>query len=306
MTQIGRNAPCPCGSERKYKTCCLARDEAQRKPQTGEDAVIVCMPTRGQICYETHLALCMNLRDVQICNISVGRKPVVEARNVLAKRAIAVARENPFPFVPREVFVLFIDDDAWWPPNMVSHMLAIMNQRRDVDALFARFGARKPYSRIIALRDAEDPESDPKPGVDCGHHDLAPIERAGMHFCLMRLSLLERVGDDPFTPVSDEGEDYAFCDRAVAIGARLRLALQMPALHVDSETGLAYVPGQPAILMHENNAREISPELAAELAAGTTKRSYGEHIDAIGDRLQSEAKQRMQAEMEQRRAISAP
>ena len=26
--RMGRNDPCPCGSGRKYKRCCLARDEA--------------------------------------------------------------------------------------------------------------------------------------------------------------------------------------------------------------------------------------------------------------------------------------
>ena len=28
MTKIGRNAPCPCGSGRKYKHCCWARERA--------------------------------------------------------------------------------------------------------------------------------------------------------------------------------------------------------------------------------------------------------------------------------------
>lgn len=28
MTKIGRNQPCPCGSGKKYKQCCLAADEA--------------------------------------------------------------------------------------------------------------------------------------------------------------------------------------------------------------------------------------------------------------------------------------
>ncbi|HEU4534723.1 MAG TPA: SEC-C metal-binding domain-containing protein [Polyangiaceae bacterium] len=27
MTKIGRNDPCPCGSGKKYKKCCLAKDE---------------------------------------------------------------------------------------------------------------------------------------------------------------------------------------------------------------------------------------------------------------------------------------
>ncbi len=36
MAKIGRNEPCPCGSGKKYKQCCLARDEAaerQRPPE---------------------------------------------------------------------------------------------------------------------------------------------------------------------------------------------------------------------------------------------------------------------------------
>ena len=30
MPAIGRNEPCPCGSGKKYKKCCLAKDEAAR------------------------------------------------------------------------------------------------------------------------------------------------------------------------------------------------------------------------------------------------------------------------------------
>jgi len=30
MAKIGRNEPCPCGSGKKYKQCCLAADEAAR------------------------------------------------------------------------------------------------------------------------------------------------------------------------------------------------------------------------------------------------------------------------------------
>lgn len=29
VRQVGRNEPCPCGSGRKYKQCCLAKDEAK-------------------------------------------------------------------------------------------------------------------------------------------------------------------------------------------------------------------------------------------------------------------------------------
>jgi tetratricopeptide (TPR) repeat protein len=32
MAKIGRNDPCPCGSGKKYKKCCLASDEAAARP----------------------------------------------------------------------------------------------------------------------------------------------------------------------------------------------------------------------------------------------------------------------------------
>ena len=31
MAKTGRNNPCPCGSGKKYKQCCLARDEAAER-----------------------------------------------------------------------------------------------------------------------------------------------------------------------------------------------------------------------------------------------------------------------------------
>jgi len=34
----GRNEPCHCGSGRKYKQCCLEKDEAARRKARGSDA----------------------------------------------------------------------------------------------------------------------------------------------------------------------------------------------------------------------------------------------------------------------------
>jgi hypothetical protein len=31
MSKVGRNDPCPCGSGKKYKACCLNKDEAERR-----------------------------------------------------------------------------------------------------------------------------------------------------------------------------------------------------------------------------------------------------------------------------------
>jgi hypothetical protein len=38
MAKPGRNEPCPCGSGRKYKKCCLSKDEASRMTTTGHTA----------------------------------------------------------------------------------------------------------------------------------------------------------------------------------------------------------------------------------------------------------------------------
>jgi hypothetical protein len=37
MAKPGRNSPCPCGSGRKYKACCLTKDEARRHDEAAPD-----------------------------------------------------------------------------------------------------------------------------------------------------------------------------------------------------------------------------------------------------------------------------
>lgn len=305
MSGPSRNAPCPCDSGKKYKACCLEKDEANRKPHTGEDAVMVLMPTRGQLCVETQMAIENNMRDVQHVLGRVARKPVVEARNMLARSALQVQRGNPFNFTPREFFALWIDDDAWFPPGMVSNMLKIMRYNPTIDALFANFGKRIPYSSVVAFRDPYDDQSFPKVGVDCGPEDLVDVQRAGMHFCLMRMSLLERMGENPFDIIKEElSEDFSFCARARAVGARLVVAMQMLALHIDADTGLAYAPGQAAFIMEDNLPRTIDSKMADELRAKTNRRHvYGGSLDANFVAIDNRNIDKMQSEVEKRIAI---
>jgi hypothetical protein len=37
-SSVGRNEPCPCGSGRKYKHCCLAKDEARARQARAKEA----------------------------------------------------------------------------------------------------------------------------------------------------------------------------------------------------------------------------------------------------------------------------
>jgi hypothetical protein len=312
VTQVSRNAPCPCGSGKKYKACCLAKDEAARKPHTGEDAVIVCMPSRGQICYETQLALECNMDGIPYCVARVGRMDVIAARNNLAEMALETAStKNPFKFTPREWFVLWVDDDAWWYPGTVKTMLDALHHLPKLDALFGSFCIREPYQKTLAFRDAHDLESFPKRGVDCKDGEIVPIERCGFHFVLMRLSLLKRIGPKPFTPPpdSDCGEDSAFCERAVSIGASLGVGISMPIVHIDPRDGTAYLPGMPAMLMSGNSVKSLgSPHLSGHGSVKSAElRRYGSGIDervAKHDAEGEKIKKELEATIERRRRIS--
>ena len=40
MAKIGRNAPCPCGSGKKYKKCCLKKEQAVTMPQPNFESYV--------------------------------------------------------------------------------------------------------------------------------------------------------------------------------------------------------------------------------------------------------------------------
>ncbi|PPQ33586.1 SEC-C metal-binding domain-containing protein [Rhodopila globiformis] len=57
MAKIGRNDPCPCGSGKKYKRCCLANDEAAaRERHAAANAVATAsVPAQSHLCHDcTH------------------------------------------------------------------------------------------------------------------------------------------------------------------------------------------------------------------------------------------------------------
>jgi len=288
----------------------LPKEEAVRKPQSDQDAVLVLMPTRGTISYETSLALDANMGGVKHRKLIVARKPIVEARNALARFALeAIERGNLFEFVPREYFCLWVDDDAWWPADVVPMMLRAMRELPGLDALFGKFGARLPYSKPFAWRDADDPESFPKENLDCKPADLVQIESAGFHFVMMRSSLLRRVGPNPFDILTNDagktmGEDASFCSRAIAASAKLGVGMGFPIFHVDPLDGTGYLPGMPAAMMDGNVVRILTVEHAiphGSLKSGEL-RKYGEEIDA---RMEEAAAyiDELTAEMQRRRAL---
>jgi|ERR1700759_1256621 tetratricopeptide (TPR) repeat protein len=57
MAKIGRNDPCPCGSGKKYKRCCLANDEAAARERraAANAAATASVPPQPHLCHDcTH------------------------------------------------------------------------------------------------------------------------------------------------------------------------------------------------------------------------------------------------------------
>ena len=70
---IGRNDPCPCGSGRKYKKCCLARDEAAGRVSAAADAVSLERADLRQVALDALTAHSIEQR------FSKQARPVAEA-----------------------------------------------------------------------------------------------------------------------------------------------------------------------------------------------------------------------------------
>lgn len=54
MSKVGRNEACPCGSGKKYKRCCLERDEEAVRAQRKLDDAIEPPHVHGPGCNHDH------------------------------------------------------------------------------------------------------------------------------------------------------------------------------------------------------------------------------------------------------------
>jgi hypothetical protein len=103
--------------------------------------LVVCMPTRGVVSIETMLCLREHLDGYPNELLTAIRKPIVEARNTLVKEARELD-PNTLDFEPR--YVLWVDDDAYWPSGCVSRGVGILEANPDVACLAAVNSGRKP------------------------------------------------------------------------------------------------------------------------------------------------------------------
>lgn len=220
-----RNAACSCGSGVKFKKCCLRK----------ETTLAVLMPVRDVATTETVVALRENIGLKNVLLTEVG-KPVDEARNTLAARALSL---DPAPD-----FILWVDADAWWPGGTLQRMIARFSNPA-IDVLFGYFGGRDHYAPAFAWRRWNDLNSFPQPGRDCPLNAVEKVERAGFHFVLMRRAALERIGNLPFTPKPGWTEDFSCIARMLSAGLGLYVDTGAPIAHIGDD-GRAHTVGMPS------------------------------------------------------------
>jgi hypothetical protein len=216
----------------------------------------------------------------------VARKFVVEARNELARRIVALDPEKTMPRVSWSPFVLWVDDDAWWPRGSVARAFEIMLSNPDISVLCGYFCKRDTFAPPVALS-----ESGVSPKLQASPAEPFKILLCGFHWVMMRREVLEVVGDDPFSlleealyPV-DSGipfyaEDFSFCRRVIEAGLQIYCATDIPIAHVEPIQGYVFYPNVQRFTM-----RDFWPERDT---TGTTDlsedRTYGEDVEACFSR----------------------
>jgi GT2 family glycosyltransferase len=197
--------------------------------------LVVLMPTRGAVSIETMLCLREHLDDFPHKLLTVFRKPVVEARNQLAKEARELNCDT-LDFDAK--YVLWVDDDAWWPAGHVDRAVRILEANPSVDMISGLVGLRKPLSDDIncAVDKVGIPILAYRPG------QLIGLEFASLHWAVMRRELLSRVGNEPFNlipkPIGEPWpEDFSFCIRARKAGAKMVSERSLQIGHVDVRNG---------------------------------------------------------------------
>lgn len=235
--------------------------------------LVVCMPTRGAVAIETMLCLRNRLDDYPHVLKVAFRKPVIEARNQLAKDAREL---DPATLLFEPKYVLCTDDDLWWPRGHISRCVGILEENADVDMVCGIYSLRA--TGIMTCHYTFDPATLDKftmiPYLKDGNLDTPNIidrlyspsnyedgELAKLAFgepgwAVMRRSLFDRVGNDPFDRIRfDEfpgyGPDFArtllsdaesFCVRVNRCGGKIVTERSLLVGHVDVDNGLMYFP----------------------------------------------------------------
>lgn len=248
--------------------------------------MIICTPTRGKMTSETRTALLRNMDGFPSLYCCVRGRPVDEARNMLAQMARDAAAQQ---LHGREAFVLWADDDAWWPRGTVARMVSVLRSRPDISILAGVSSVRLPFAGILGSRGPQDPSFGITSYDTADENGLCKVEALTLHFAMHRLTVFEKLGKQPFEVQNvyyAADDQNAFCFRARHAGLSMYLDFRSPVAHIEASTGFAFVPGGPPARIQNNQlfwAREFNGKRPAlvqkQFQEKITLRSYGPAID---------------------------
>jgi hypothetical protein len=222
--------------------------------------LIALVPTRGVVAAELVIALVNNAEGHRIVVRTVNRENVEIARTRLAAQAIAAAGDPSLFPAGSDPYVFWIDGDAFFLPGTFTLMIHAFEANPSIDVLAALFGPRAANAGATALRDSNDTNSHLVEDVNFTRGDIVDVAQVGLHFTMHRVSLLRKLGGEPF------GDSAAFCERVRAAGGRIAVATGIPVFNVDERNGAAYSPGIGACVIAGNtiDTSRLAEELPAD------------------------------------------
>lgn len=156
--------------------------------------------------------------EIKLCPIS--NSLIYDSRNLLSLTAI----EQNFDYV------MWLDSDMVFPPDLIEYMLGTMDILGDVDMLTEVYYMRKPPHSPVLYSVIEEPEL--KDGqvqkkiqtMTNIPDSLFTVEGCGFGCVMTKVSLLKEVWDKfgpAFTPYTWASEDMSFCYRVKQLGKKI-------------------------------------------------------------------------------------
>ena len=177
---------------------------------------IPCMDTM-----ESEFVDCLlNLRPVGEIEIRLLRGSLVyDARNQITQYAL----KQDFDYV------LWLDSDMTFDPDLLEKLMADIEGRDDIDAVTGLcFGRRPPFkpcifSCLAIKQDGNMVMPIAENWFDYPRDSLFEVEGCGFACLLMKIGMLQTTaiyGQVPFYPIGGMGEDLTYCRRAKDLGLR--------------------------------------------------------------------------------------
>ena len=175
---------------------------------------------------------CMDTMESDFVDCLLHLKPVGEVEIRLLRGSLVYdARNKITQYALSQDFdyVLWLDSDMTFEPDLMEKLMADIEGRDDIDAVTGLcFGRRPPfkpciYKRLEIKRDGNMVMPIAENWFNYPRDQLFEVEACGFACVLMKIDTLKATGiygQVPFYPIGGMGEDLTYCRRAKDLGIR--------------------------------------------------------------------------------------